>query len=113
MVFFQFAFGNVGLRRIGAEFLVWGVQSPDPSSSRGESLPIEKVVESHVGEEKKSFAQIDSLKRGSVRFERKFFLRLHALKGVENVVFKSDVDFNCSFSAKVKMNKKLRNEAYT
>ena len=39
-----------------------------------------KVVESHVGEEKKSFAQIDSLKRGSVRFERKFFLRLHAIK---------------------------------
>ena len=75
--------------------MVWGVQSPDPSSSRGESLPIEKVVESHVGEEKrkKSFAQIDSLKRGSVRFERKFFLRLHALKGVENVVFKSGVDF--------------------
>ena len=50
MVFFQFAFGNVGLRRIGAEFLVWGVHAPDLSSSRGESLPIEKVVESRVGE---------------------------------------------------------------
>ena len=53
MVFFQFAFGNVGLRRIGAEFLVLGVHSPDLSSSRGESLPIEKVVESHLVEEKR------------------------------------------------------------
>ena len=53
MVFFQFAFGNVGLRRIGAEFLVWGVHAPDLSSSRGKSLPIEKVVESHLVEEKR------------------------------------------------------------
>ena len=95
---------------------MFGAYNRQVRPPHGVSLYLKKkVVESHVGEEKrkKSFAQIDSLKRGSVRFEGKFFLRLHAIKGVESVVFKSDVDFNCSFSAKVKMNKKLRNEAYT
>ena len=71
---------NVDLRRMGAERFVWGVQSPSPSSSRGESLPKGKVVESHVYEKKENFARIDSLKQSSVAFERKLFLRLHAIK---------------------------------
>ena len=53
--------------------------------------------------EKKIFAHIDSLKQSSVALEKKMLLlRLHAIKVWKSVMFKSDVDFNCIFSAMVK-----------
>ena len=53
--------------------------------------------------EKKIFAHIDSLKQSSVALRKEMLLlSLHAKRVWKNVMFKSDVDFNCIFSAMVK-----------
>ena len=82
---------------------MFGAYSRQVRPPHGVSLYLKKkVVESHVYEKKENFARIDSLKQGSVELERKIILEVTRGKGVENVVFKSGVDFNCIFSAMVK-----------
>ena len=88
--------------------LAWSIHVPGLSSSWDKSSPAEKIVKSQYIEEnlwneKNSFAQVDSLKR-EFSFAWKSFL--HALKCVENIMFKSGIDFNFDFSAKVKIRKK-------
>ena len=79
--FLPVCFWKCGFEKDRSGVFLFGAYSRQIRPPRGVNPYLKKkVVESHVGEEKKSFAQIDSLKRGSVRFERKFFLRLHAIK---------------------------------